>query len=275
MALRRIAPAQEHPMHASTATIVSGRLTPSLAAAPRAVAERRGEAMRALFPLLYSWRAGRSERALPPRVYAYLAVASTPAELEGRLRRPLRRYPTELIERLQLRDGRSVLVRPLGCADRPLQQAFVRALSPLSRRRRFHTGVTELSEPALRYLTEVDHVDHVALIGEVGAGDGVRQVAEARWVRRQDEADAADFAIAVADDHQGAGLGARLMDRLERSARARGVTRLCGSILRGNTPMVAWLARRGWRFTRDPLDPSVVDAECSLDAGEGGWRQAA
>src|SRR5512139_3446924 len=54
------------------------------------------------------------------------------------------RIPTALIETMHLNDGRSVLVRPVLPQDADLQQAFVRQLSPLSRRRRFHGPMVEL-----------------------------------------------------------------------------------------------------------------------------------
>jgi acetyltransferase len=239
------------------------------------VGERRGEALRTLFPLLYHWRAGPRAAAVPRQVYAQLATASTPQQVDARLHDPLRRYPTELIERVRLRDGRVALVRPVSPDDAPLQQAFVRALSPASRRSRFHTGVADVSPPVLRYLTEVDHFDHVALLAEAADGGAQRQIAEARWVRRRDEPQRADFAIAVADDYQGAGLGEQLMNMLERSAIDRGIETLHGAVLRANAAMLAWLARRGWRLARDPCDPSVIDAEVDFATAEPAWRQAA
>jgi acetyltransferase len=262
-------------MPGSTASIVTGARASGRAAPARSLEDRRGEAMRAMFPLLYEWRARDAASALPSRVYAHLAEAATLDELERRLREPVRRYPTELIERVRLRDGRAVLIRPVGPRDAPLQQAFVRGLSPQSRLRRFHTTLSELPPTMLSYLTNVDHVDHIALIAEIAADAERRHVAEARWVRRRDEPQRADFAIAVADDHQKGGLGARLMGALERSAAARGIASLHGSVLRSNAPMIAWLSRRGWRFRHDAADPSAVDAELALDTAGAEWREAA
>lgn len=243
--------------------------------ASAALEERRGAAMRALFPMLYTWRASEAAAAVPARVYAVLSRARTEEDLDRRLRQPLPRYPTELIERARLRDGRTVLVRPVRPVDAGLQRAFVRELSNVSRLKRFHTGVGELPETLVRYLTEVDHVDHLALLGEAVVAGASRQVGEARWVRRSDEPNEADFAIAVADEYQGHGLGGRLLQLLERSAGARGVRRLHGSVLRSNGSMIRWLAARGWRIERDPVDPSVVEAELSLDGRAAAWRAAA
>jgi acetyltransferase len=137
-------------------------------------------------------------------------------------------------------------------------------MSPATRRFRFHAVVAELPEAVLRYLTEVDHVHHVALLAETLDAGAPRQVGEARWVRRVDERTCADFAIAIADDHQHSGLGQRLLDLLEQSAGERGIERLCGHVLRDNRPMLGWLESRGWALGRDEFDPGVVGVELWL-----------
>ncbi|MDT3678691.1 MAG: GNAT family N-acetyltransferase [Burkholderiaceae bacterium] len=178
----------------------------------------------------------------------------------------IHRYPASLIDRLTLADGRSVLVRPVLPQDAALQQQFVRELSPTSRYRRFHGPMRELSADTLDYLTQVDYRSHLALLAETFDPRGEEvQVAEVRYVRREGEAgrlDAgiADFAIAVADEWQGAGLGSRMLDALVRSARDGGVRRLEGSVLADNEPMRALVRARGWRIRRDPDDARLVIA---------------
>lgn len=50
------------------------------------VDELRGEAMRRLFPKLYTWWASRWEWGVALQAYAYLAEATTVEDLEGRVR---------------------------------------------------------------------------------------------------------------------------------------------------------------------------------------------
>jgi GNAT superfamily N-acetyltransferase len=186
------------------------------------------------------------------------------------------RIPTALIETMRLNDGRSVLVRPVLPQDADLHQAFVRQLSPLSRRRRFHGPMVELSASALRYMTEVDYKTHLAILAAVFVDGVERQVAEARWVRRSDEPDAADFALAVADDWQRSGLGTRLLRRLERGARENGVQRLYGDVLHSNQPMIDCMRRTGARLRLDPLDTSALSVEIDVtDGADTPWRAAA
>jgi hypothetical protein len=65
---------------------------------------------------------------------------------------------------VMLRDETTVLVRPVEPGDKDLIRAGFDRLSDESRYRRFLTPTSELGQPMLRYLTEVDHHDHEALV---------------------------------------------------------------------------------------------------------------
>jgi acetyltransferase len=160
-------------------------------------------------------------------------------------------------ERLPLADGRCVRIRRVRPADVAAEQAFVAALSPQSRRRRFHGAMKQLPTAVLQAMTSIDFDAHVALVAEAGCADGApRLVADARYVR--DETGGAEFAIAVADDWQGCGLGLALLGRLGRHAAARGIGRLRGSVLADNEPMLALMRRLGARVRSDAHDATVV-----------------
>ena len=134
------------------------------------------------------------------------------------------RFPSALIDRIRLADGREVVVRPVLAIDAEAEQAFVRGLSLESRRKRFHLPIRELSPALLRQLTDVDHVGHVAIVAESLSGDDVPTiVADARYVKEGAET---HFAIAVADAWQNAGLGRAMTRRLLRYAERRGIARL-------------------------------------------------
>lgn len=232
------------------------------------LSQQRAAALRSLFPMCSVGRAQERNSRIARQVYALLGQATTEDELERRLPLPIR-YPSEWIQRVWLNDRPSVLVRPVLPTDAALLQTFVRSLSAATRRNRFHGPVVDLPEPVLRYMTQVDYINHLAFVGEVRAGTAPRQVAEARWVRREDEPDHADFAIVIDDGYQCSGLGTRLMDLLRRSAAAQGVRRLCGDVLKSNQRMTRWLQAHGWALRLDPLDPRVLCAELRLDDPDG------
>lgn len=182
------------------------------------------------------------------------------------LRWSIARYPAALIDRVALADGRAVTLRPVLPQDAELTQAFYRSLSPSSRYLRFHMGVASLSSAVLRAFTEIDYDGHLALLAEVfDDDDEERQVADARFVRRAD-APIADFAVAVADDWQGVGLGSTLIDRMLAAARRRGIVRLDGEVLAVNRPMLGLLRGRGFALRTDPQDARLVRASISTGA---------
>jgi acetyltransferase len=149
--------------------------------------------------------------------------------------------------------------------DAAAEQDFVRALSPASRIRRFHFGLRELPPNLLRAMTEVDHDGHVAIVAEAFDDDDEPSiVADARYVRSTELPHEAEFAIAVADDWQGRGLGRALMQRLGRHAARHGVCRLVGDVLPGNTAMFAITASLGGEMMASPNGPGVTRARFTL-----------
>jgi GNAT superfamily N-acetyltransferase len=138
-----------------------------------------------------------------------------------------------------LEDGARVEIRPIEPEDRDELAAGLRRLSPESRYRRFLAPTDDLSEAELDYLTTVDHHDHEALVAqEPGSGKGM---GVARFVRFRDEPDKAEFAVAVADDWQGRGVGGALLAHLSERARDEGVRRFSAVILADNRPMLELL----------------------------------
>jgi RimJ/RimL family protein N-acetyltransferase len=144
--------------------------------------------------------------------------------------------------RLRLRDDSLVVVRPITPQDRDrLAVAFSR-LSEQSRYQRFLTAINELSDADLRYLTEVDHHDHEALIAcdtETGDAIGV-----GRFVRL-DGGTTAEAAVTVIDEWQGRGAGTALANLLAERARAEGIERFTALLLAANDQMRDVLATLG------------------------------
>lgn len=183
-----------------------------------------------------------------------------------------RRFPSALIDRFTLADGREVVVRPVLAFDADAEQDFIRGLSADTRLKRFHFGLRELPPPMLRAMTDVDHETHVAIVAEaLDNDDAATIVADARYVRgpSPDLADTeAEFAIAVADAWQGVGLGRELMERLACHAARHGVRTLVGDVLPGNRAMFALAATLGGERVASPNGPGVTRTRFELGACE-------
>jgi len=119
----------------------------------------------------------------------------------------------------------------------------LRHLSPESVQRRFLTPKRSFSRAELRYLTEVDGRDHVALVAEYPGEPVRRLIAVARFVRVSDDPQAADVAIVVADEWQGRRLGSLLADLLAEEARRVGITRFTATMSSENVPAHRLLER--------------------------------
>ncbi len=135
-----------------------------------------------------------------------------------------------------LRDGSTAVIRPVEPEDAGLLVDGFEALSDRSRYARFLTAVPRLPRHWVQELVDLDHRDREAL-GALDAqtGDGV---GVARYVRLEDDPQEAEFAIAIADDWQGRGLGRILLGELVEAARANGLLRLSGDVLAANDRML-------------------------------------
>ena len=129
-----------------------------------------------------------------------------------------------------------MLIRPIRADDKFMLAEGLRRLSPESAQRRFLTPKRSFSRAELRYLTEVDGRDHVALVVENPVEPVRRLIAVGRFVRLQDDGHAAEIAVTVADEWQGRGLGSLLGKHLAHSARNRGIRRFTATMSSQNVP---------------------------------------
>ena len=149
-----------------------------------------------------------------------------------------------------LRDGTPVLLRQIRPEDRDRLADGLRQLSSTSRYLRFHADVSELSDEQLDYLTNVDHVDHEAIVAIDVDRPEVPGVGVARYIRDGYERHVAEAAITVADEYQGQGAGTILLGALAARAREHGVEVFRNFVLASNESMLAVFDELG--ATREP-----------------------
>ncbi len=186
----------------------------------------------------------------------------------------------DALARVDLRDGSSVEIRPLGGGDAAgLDEAF-RHLSKESRYLRFLSPKPQLAPRELTYLTHVDHTNHEALVAidpATRVGLGV-----ARYVRDHDSPERAEFAVAVVDEWQGRGLGSELLRALAARAQQERISCFTGLVLRQNRSMLHLLAALG-EVEKRPGASGTVEVRLRLadvpDEGDSphlaGWMRAA
>ena len=136
----------------------------------------------------------------------------------------------------RLPDGTQILIRPIRPDDKALLEQGLHNLSETSVQRRFLTPKPSFSRAELRYLTEVDGRNHVALVAERPNAPTRALIGVARYVRLPDDPETAEVAVVVADYWQGRGIGTLLVDELAPRARARGVRRFTATMAGDNRP---------------------------------------
>ncbi len=77
-------------------------------------------------------------------------------------------YPVEFVERAYLRDGTEVLFRPILPTDDVRLQRLFHRLSPEALYRRFFTPVVKLDRKTLHHLVNVDYVNRMAIVAQIG-----------------------------------------------------------------------------------------------------------
>jgi GNAT superfamily N-acetyltransferase len=158
-----------------------------------------------------------------------------------------------------LSDGRPVLVRAIQPGDKAALQDGLHRLSADSVYSRFFSPKHQLSPDELVYFTEVDFVDHVALVAGVSEGGEDVFVGVGRYIVGQDESvRAAEVAFAVDDAHHRMGIATLLLRHLTEIARDSGIVELRASVLAENRSMLGVFSHSGLTQTR-ARDGHVVE----------------
>jgi acetyltransferase len=183
-------------------------------------------------------------------------------------------YPVELVTDVTLRDGTKLHVRPIRPEDAALERTFVASLSEATRYLRFFYQLSELSPAMLARFTQVDYDREMALVAIDETESGRAIVGVARYTM-EPGGRSAEFAVVVGDAWQRRGVGRVLMDRLVASARARGLSTIAGTVLRGNRNMLRFTELLGFAAHDDPDDPELVEVVLDLSPQREASRSAA
>jgi GNAT superfamily N-acetyltransferase len=172
----------------------------------------------------------------------------------------VRRRTTEVT----LRDGTPVRLRPIVPEDKALLVEGFRRLSAESRYRRFMAPIEELTADQLRFLTEIDYVDHFAWLALDLDAAGHPGVGVSRYVRIPEEPEVVEAAVTVVDDYQGRGVGTLLLEALGAVALENGITRFRGYALEDNRPILDVLEAMGATTAHD--SPGMLRIDVDLPA---------
>jgi len=165
-------------------------------------------------------------------------------------------YPAEYELDAVLRDGGGVRIRPIKPTDSDLIIRFFEKLGPESRYFRFFRLKESLNPEEVEYFTTVDYHDRMALIA---LHDG-EMIGIASYDKESDDHNDAEVAFAVADEHQGRGLGTKLLQLLTNHARGTGIDSFRAYVLPENRQMMRLFRNSGYELTRT-IDEGVFTVD--------------
>jgi len=144
---------------------------------------------------------------------------------------------------LNLDDGTSILVRPIACDDKILIENAFKQLSSRSRYLRFLSARKRLSKNDLKYLTELDYLNHYAWVAETSYKAKPRIISVVRFIRIPASREVAEAAVTVIDQYQGRGLGSILFWILSETALNLGIRYFAVYVHPGNNRVIDWCDR--------------------------------
>ncbi len=140
------------------------------------------------------------------------------------------------------RNGIAYVIRPISPDDVQRERDFIAGLSAQSRYRRFMFALNEPTPQFVEQLVNVDTRRDMALVAGIADGPDERIIGVARYAADEGGIDC-EFAVVVADEYQGCGIGTTLALALFDHAREQGFRMIYGTIQPDNERMIA-LARR-------------------------------
>jgi len=159
-------------------------------------------------------------------------------------------YPSQHETEVVLKDGSSILVRPIRADDIEGWVAFISRLSPRAKYLRFHHVTKDMGPEEAKLFCTVDYRNTFAFVAEVQKEQHKDIVAIGRYSKAP-AGYSAEIAFAIEDDYQGKGIGTKLLECLVNVARDSGITIFEGDVLSENKDMMSVLRSYGFHVVTE------------------------
>ncbi len=175
-------------------------------------------------------------------------------------------YPNQYEFTETLRNGTSVLIRPIKPEDAAAHYEMIAGFSPETRYFRFFSLRAELSPEQMVRFTQIDYDREVAIIAEIER-DGKKMSVGVNRLVYYPHSEEYEFAVVVTDAWQGSGVGRLLMEKLIYIAKDRGIPEIFGLVLQNNVSMMRFIKSFGFEIVKREDD--VFHIRLDLQRGEG------
>jgi len=174
-------------------------------------------------------------------------------------------YPKKYETLWKLRDGRTVLLRPIKPEDEPLWLEMFQNFSEQSIRYRFFSIIKDTPhEVRVRYCN-IDYDREIAIVAEL-TEDGRRKILGVARVPIEPDKKTGEIAVIVADPWQGLGLGSKMVDYMIEICKDKRLETIYGVMLSDNYQAINLMKKMG--FTTQYLGDGTVKGTLNLKEEE-------
>lgn len=166
-------------------------------------------------------------------------------------------YPDQYIDIFKLKDGTSVIIRPIRPEDKPLIEELLKSSSEESLMFRFFRKTPDIPHEQLVRFCHVDYDRELAFVATVREGNRERIIGDVRMFKQPD-LENAEMAVFVGDRWQGQGVGKTLCLHCLRIARELGIKRMWMDILKTNQKMLNTAFKLGFKQASSDEDSVKV-----------------
>ncbi|WP_426417105.1 bifunctional acetate--CoA ligase family protein/GNAT family N-acetyltransferase [Aestuariirhabdus sp. LZHN29] len=191
---------------------------------------------------------------------ATITLQPTPENPAQRM--AIRPYPKALEETRQLRDGSTVLLRPIRPEDEPSHKAFDLSLTREDRYKRFFGEVGEMTHEDMAHLTQIDYDREMAFIATRQENQLDTTLGVVR-VHVDPDGTEAEFAVILRPNTQGQGLGRMLMEKVISYCKQQQIDEIMGYTMPENRGMIELSRKLGFKV-KFMLEDGMVEMRMPL-----------
>ncbi|HYX70546.1 MAG TPA: GNAT family N-acetyltransferase, partial [Terriglobales bacterium] len=172
----------------------------------------------------------------------------------------VRPYPAQYASTWLMKDGSSVMIRPIRPEDEPLMVKFHEKLSERSVYLRYFHPLKlsqRVAHDRLMRICFIDYDREMALVTVRKDQAGDQEIIAVGRVSKLHTSNEAEVAVLISDQYQRRGLGTELLRRLLEIARNEGIRRVSANMLTENLEMQAVSTKLGFRMVPMPEDDMV------------------
>lgn len=185
-------------------------------------------------------------------------IRVAPYEGHPHRRLAIKPYPKELEEKIELGDGRKLMLRPIKAEDEPSLRAGFDKLTPEEVKLRFFLPMKTLDHLMAARLSQINYDREMALILTDPGAPGTTEIYGVARISADPNIERAEYALIVRNDMTGMGLGATLLKKILAYAKARGIREVFGDVLRDNRKMLHLCENLGFETSHDTEDLTIV-----------------